>query len=172
MPLKIEEMTKQAAKSPDESAVTMTQLILPEHTNALGTAFGGTIMAWIDVACAIAAGKHAREQVVTASVDALHFLNPGKLGHVVHITATVNHAFKTSMEVGVRADAEDMKTGCRTHLVSAYLTFVALDQAGKPIPVPGLKPGTEIEKQRAENAVIRKESRVKLAKDLKAAALD
>ena len=89
-----------APKSPNESSVKMTELVLPSDTNALGTIFGGKVMAWIDIAAAMAAGRHARRSVVTASIDALHFLAPIKLGHFVHINAMVNYTSRTSMEVG------------------------------------------------------------------------
>src|SRR6478672_10617826 len=88
-------------KEPSESSVTMTEIVLPSHTNALGTIFGGQIVSWVDIAGAIAAGRHARRTVVTASIDALHFVSPVKVGHVVHIRASVNFAGRTSMEVGV-----------------------------------------------------------------------
>src|SRR3954468_6044039 len=91
-----------AGKFPKESSVTMTEIVLPSDTNALGSIFGGKVMSWIDIAGAIAAGRHARRVVVTASIDALHFLAPIKLGHIVHIRARVNFVHKTSMEVGVR----------------------------------------------------------------------
>ena len=123
------------SKSPTESEVMMTELVLPQHTNALGTIFGGVVMSWIDIAGAIAAGKHARCSVVTASIDALHFIAPIKLGHVVEIKATVNATGKTSMEVGVRVDSENLLTGEKFHNVSSYLTFVAIGADGKPHPV-------------------------------------
>ncbi|MDH4200856.1 MAG: acyl-CoA thioesterase [Spirochaetia bacterium] len=135
-------------KSPAESQVMMTETVLPHHTNALGNIFGGTVMSWIDIAGAIAAGKHARMPVVTASVDALHFIAPIKLGHVVELRASVNATGKTSMEVGVRVDSENLLTGERFHNVSAFLTFVALGNDGKPTVVPAIEPKTEKEIQR------------------------
>src|SRR3954452_2969526 len=95
-------------KHPRDSAVTMTELVLPSDANSLGTIFGGQIMSWIDIAAAIAAGKHARRVVVTASIDALHFLGPVKVGNVVYIQAQVNFASRTSMEVGVRVESEHL----------------------------------------------------------------
>src|SRR6476620_4054421 len=121
-------------KSPQDSSVIMTEIVLPSDTNALGTIFGGKIMSWIDIAGAIAAGRHSRRVVVTASIDALHFLAPVKVGHVVHIRARVNFASKTSMEVGIRVDSENPITGEMTHTSSAYATFVALDDHGRPTP--------------------------------------
>src|SRR3954463_4192872 len=96
-----------AGKPPGDSAVIMTEMVLPSDTNALGTIFGGKVMSWIDIAAAIAAGRHARRVVVTASIDALHFVAPIKLGHVVHIRAMVNYAARTSMEIGVRVESEN-----------------------------------------------------------------
>src|SRR3954466_1315189 len=139
-------------KPPRESQVTMTEIVLPSHTNALGTIFGGQIMSWIDIAGAIAAGRHARRVVVTASIDALHFLAPVKLGHVVHIRAQVNFASRTSMEVGVRVDSENPITGEMTHTSTAYATFVALDDHGRPTGIPTVLPETPIERRRFEEA--------------------
>ena len=154
-------------KSPTESAVIMTELVLPQHTNALGSIFGGVVMSWIDIAAAISAGKHARSSVVTASIDALHFIAPIKLGHVVELKSCVNVTGRTSMEIGVRVDSENQLTGERFHNVSAYLTFVAVDPNGKPIPVPAILPGTEAEKRRYQSALHRRASRVALAATLK-----
>jgi acyl-CoA hydrolase len=145
----------------------MTEIVLPSHANALGTIFGGRIMSWIDIAGAIAAGRHARRVVVTASIDALHFVAPVKVGHVVHIRAAVNYAGKTSMEVGVRVDSENPITGAMNHTSTAYLTFVALDDNGRPSAVPPVLPETPEEKRRYEQAKTRRESRMKLAEELK-----
>ena len=159
-------MTKLNPKTPSESSVLMTELVLPVHTNSHGSIFGGTVMSWIDIAAAIASGKHSRKSVVTASVDALHFIAPIKLGNVVTIRAEVNRAFKTSMEVGVRVDSEDWRDGKSCHNVSAYVTFVALDENDKPTAVPPISPQTDEEKRRFEEAQKRKESRLALKKDL------
>ena len=158
---------KLAPKSPDESAVTMTEIVLPQHTNALGSIFGGTVMSWIDIAGAICAGKHARSDVVTASIDALHFIQPIKLGYHVELKASVNYTGTTSMEVGVRVDTENPKTGERFHNVSAYLTFVAVGSDGKAIPVPPVAPVTDAQKRRNQAALLRRQSRMQLAQQLK-----
>jgi len=155
------------SKSPTESAVTMTEMVLPTHTNALGSIFGGVVMSWIDIAAAIAAGRHARKAVVTASVDALHFIAPIRLGHVVQIRAIVNFSARTSMEVGVRVDSENPLTGKMIHNVSAYTTFVAVDSHGKPTAIPKLVPKTTDEKRRFAAAEARRKSRVELAAHLK-----
>jgi acyl-CoA hydrolase len=154
-------------KSPNESLVIMTELVLPSHTNALGTIFGGQIMSWVDIAAAISAGRHSRRSVVTASIDALHFLAPVRLGHYVHIRASVNFASRTSMEVGVRVDSENPITGEITHCSTAYTTFVALDDHGRPTPIPPIIPSTADEKRRFEAAKKRREARVTLAETLK-----
>jgi acyl-CoA hydrolase len=145
----------------------MTEIVLPSDTNALGTIFGGKIMSWIDIAGAIAAGRHARRIVVTASIDALHFVAPVKLGHYVHIRALVNYAGRTSMEVGVRVDSENPLTGERVHTSTAYTTFVALDDHGRPAEVPPILAETPDEKRRFEAAKLRREARMRLAEDLK-----
>ena len=156
-----------SAKPARDSSVTMTEIVLPTHANALGSIFGGQVMSWIDIAAAIAAGRHARKVVVTASIDALHFVAPIKVGHVVHIRAMVNFASRTSMEVGVRVDSEDPITGESHHTAKAYLTFVALDQHGRPTPVPQVLAETQDEKRRYEEAKKRREARVRLAEELK-----
>lgn len=154
-------------KPPEESSVIMTEIVLPSESNALGTVFGGRIMSWIDIAGAIAAGRHARKIVVTASIDALHFLTPVKVGHVVLIQARVNFASNTSMEVGVRVDSENPITGERTHTSTAYTTFVALDENGCPSPVPPVIPQSPTDHRRFEEATKRRAARMHLARELK-----
>ncbi len=124
-------------------------------------------MSWIDIAAAIASGKHSRSAVVTASIDALHFIAPIRLGHFVELKATVNYTGKSSMEVGVRVDSQHPLTGEKFHNVSAYLTFVALDANGKPVPVPPLLIQSETEKRRFHAASLRRASRIALAEELK-----
>ncbi|RME86302.1 MAG: acyl-CoA thioesterase [Caldilineae bacterium] len=153
----------QAAPPPkraSESFVEMTQLVLPSHTNPLGTAFGGQIMAWIDICAGIAAQRHARQIAVTASMDDLHFRSPIRIGEVVILKAQVNRAFHTSMEVGVRVEAENPLTGERRHCSSAYLTFVAIDAEGNRVPIPQLIPETENQKRRYEEAAERRRIRL------------
>src|SRR5690349_23006323 len=115
-----------------QSRVEMTEIVLPGHTNQLGTIFGGQLMAWIDIAGSIAAARHAHGVCVTASIDALHFVAPVRIGQHVCIYACVNATGRTSMEVGCRLDAEDPDTGAHTHVATCYLTFVAIDKQGKP----------------------------------------
>lgn len=154
------------AKPVAASQVIMTQLVLPSHTNSLGTIFGGTIMSWIDIAAAIAAQRHSNKEVVTASVDRLDFVAPVYKGWVVNLKASVNYTSKTSMEVGVRVDAENPKTGETFHTASAYCTFVALGSNGKPIEIPHLILETDEDKRRYEQAQKRRE--VRLANKAKA----
>lgn len=118
-------------------------------------------MEWIDMAGAIVATRHCRRVAVTASVDALHFISPLKLGDIVVIKAAVNYIHRTSMEIGVRIEAEDPKTGNRRHTVSAYSTFVALDDQGCPVPVPDLLCETADEKRRFEEGKRRREERLR-----------
>ncbi len=165
--MKIMSKSNPVGKPPSESAVIMTEMVLPPDTNSLGTIFGGKIMNWIDIAAAIAASKHARRTVVTASIDALHFLRPVKVGQIVYIRAMVNFVSRTSMEVGVRLDSENLITGERTHTATAYTTFVALDDHGQPTPVPPAIPETQEEKRRFREAKKRREARIQLAKELK-----
>jgi acyl-CoA hydrolase len=143
------------------SEVIMTQLVLPIHTNALHTVFGGTVMSWIDISAAIAAQRHSQKDVVTASIDELHFLAPIYLGWVVNLKAAVNFVSKTSMEVGVRVESENPKTGERFHTASAYLTFVCLGSNGKPTAMPPLVLKTNEEIRRNREAQIRREERLK-----------
>lgn len=145
-----------------ESKVTMTEIVLPQHTNALGTIFGGTVVSWIDICAAIAAQRHCRKAVVTASIDALQFVAPVLQGWVVNLKASVNYAGKTSMEVGVRVDAENPKTGETFHTASAYLTFVALGPDMKPTPVPPVLPETPDEIRRYNEAQVRRKNRLAL----------
>ena len=148
------------AKSISASTVTMTQLVLPSHTNSLGSIFGGTVMSWIDICGAIAAQRHSKSEVVTASIDELHFVAPVYKGWVVNLKASVNFVAKTSMEVGVRVDAENPKTGETFHTASAYLTFVAIGSDGRPNIVPQLLLQNEIEKRRFDEARLRRKHRL------------
>jgi acyl-CoA hydrolase len=141
--------------------VTMTEMVLPSHTNSLKSVFGGVIMSWIDIAAAISAMRHARRPVVTASIDALNFVAPVYVGWIVNLKASVNFVSRTSMEVGVRLDAENPIEGKRFHVASAYLTFVALDDKGKPLQVPPLKLEGDDQIRRHAAAKRRRELRLK-----------
>jgi len=130
-------------------------MVLPGDTNSLGTAFGGKIMQWIDVAAAVAARRHAGGVAVTMSMDSLTFHRPIRLGDVVVLRSSVNRVWRTSMEVGVRVDSEP-EAGPRVHAASAYLTFVAVDPSGRPRPVAPLAPETPEEHRRCEDAARRR----------------
>ena len=139
----------------------MTQIVLPEHTTARGTIFGGQVAAWIDICGAIAAQRFCRRQVVTASIDELIFLHPIQRGHIAVFQAIVNAAWGSSMEVGVTVDGEDPLTGIRTRTSTATLTFVALNADGSRIPVPQLVPDTEGGKDREAEANARRARRLR-----------
>ena len=139
----------------------MTQLVLPEHTNAMGTIFGGQVAAWIDVCGAIAAQRFCRRQVVTASIDELVFHNPIQRGHIAIFRASVNAAWTHSMEVGVRVEGEDPLTGIRTNTSTAYLTFVALEADGSRALVPVLLVDGDDESRRRDAANNRRAIRLK-----------
>jgi len=148
------------------SRVEMTEIVLPGHTNQLGTIFGGQLMAWIDIAGSIAAARHAHCVCVTASIDALHFVAPVKLGQHVRIVACVNSTGRTSMEVGARLESEEPTTGARSHVATAYMTFVAVDEQRQPRPVPNVIPESDDEKRRFHAAELRRASRLALKADL------
>jgi len=143
-----------------QSQVIMTEMVLPQHTNSLGSIFGGVIMSWIDIAAAIAAARHCQRQVVTASIDALNFVAPVYQGWIVNLKASVNYVSRTSMEIGVRVDAENPVERKTFHTASAYLTFVALDKSGKPVMVPPVQPESAEEKRRYKAAEQRRKIRL------------
>jgi len=138
----------------------MTEMVLPNHTNRLGNLLGGQLMHWMDICAAIAAFRHTNKVCVTASVDELNFLHPIKEGEVVILHGSVNRAFRTSVEVGVKVTAEDLLTGERKHANTAYLTFVAIDDKGKPVEVPPIRPETKHEKRRYVDAARRRAQRL------------
>ncbi len=141
--------------------VETAQVVLPSHTNAMGTLFGGVLMQWIDVAAAIAAARHARGPVVTASMDRLHFLRPVRAEEFVIVRAEVSYSARTSMEVEVAVEAEDPWTGERASTTHALLTFVALDEHGRPRVVPPLVTETASERKRFTEAVRRRRARLR-----------
>lgn len=150
----------QPGRAPRESLVTKTEIVLPSDANALGTVFGGRVMEWIDIAAAIAAGRHCRSVVVTASMDDLHFLAPIKVGDVVVLQAQVNYTARTSLEVEVEVFSEHRESGERKQCCHAWLTFVALDDDGKPTTVPPLLPETKDERRRWQDAEERRRIRL------------
>ena len=136
-------------------------MVLPGLTNVHGTIFGGILMQWIDGAAGISAARHSGGLVVTASMDRLHFLRPARLGDVVIVQAQVNFAAHTSMEVGVRVFAENQLTRTRVQATRAYLTFVAVDDQGRPREVPKLAPETEDDRRRFRQASARRAVRLR-----------
>jgi acyl-CoA hydrolase len=135
-----------------ESESEYSELALPNDANGLGNLLGGKIMHLVDLAAAIAAMKHCRNACVTASVDHMDFIHPVRIGQLVRLRASVNRAFRTSMELGVKVWVEDLLTGAEKHVSSAYLTFVSIDAAGQGVPVPPVIPETDEEKRRYEEA--------------------
>ena len=147
-------------KSVHETSVTMAQVMLPQDANPAGNVHGGVIMKLIDTAAAVVAGRHARSNTVTASIDRLDFLGPVFVGDLLFLKASMNMAGKTSMELGVRVEAENLVSGEVRHTSSAYLTFVALDENGKPKLVPPLILETDDERRRNEEAAMRRRMRL------------
>jgi acyl-CoA hydrolase len=150
------------ALSPAASRCVMTQIVMPEHTNGMaGVMFGGVMMQWIDVCAGVAAMRHAGGSVVTASIDRLDFLHPVHVGEVVILQAQVNYASRTSMEVGCRVETEEMAARTRHYTTKAYLTFVAVDAAGKPRPVPDLVLVDDEDRRRHAEAARRRDDRLR-----------
>ena len=147
-----------------DSYVVMHELILPNDTNNLNTVFGGKVMQYMDLCAAMSAYKFARTAVVTASVDRLDFLAPARVGDMLILKSSVNYSHNSSMEVGVRIDAENVKTGKRRHTASAYLTFVSLDEKGKPKKVNDIIPKSENEERRYEEGKVRHAQRLERLK--------
>ena len=143
-----------------ESRSEYIQVALPNDANTLGNVLGGYIMLLVDLCGGLAAWRHARRPVVTASIDHMSFLYPVHVGQVLILKSSVNRVFQTSMEVGVKVWVEDRNTGKVDHTSSAYLTFVALDENGKPTAVPSVIPESEEEDRRYEEAGRRRERRV------------
>ena len=141
-------------------------MVLPGHANALDSVFGGQVAAWIDICAAVSAQRFARRAVVTASIDELHFLRPIRIGMVVVLQSMVNEAWRTSMEVGVRVEAEDPRSGDRIHCCTAYLTFVALDASGRPTPLPELARSDDPDaSRRAREARARRDHRLAMREE-------
>jgi acyl-CoA hydrolase len=149
-----------SAKTVKESQHESSELMMPQDANNLGHIFGGVILSLMDKTAAICAFRHSRASVVTASIDRVDFREPIHLGDLVILKASVNYVGRTSMEVGVRVEAEELLTGRRRHTNSCYLTFVAVDRAGRPVAVPGLIPETPDEKRRFEAARERRARRL------------
>jgi acyl-CoA hydrolase len=145
-----------------ESATEYTEVALPTDANPLGNLLGGKVMHVVDLAGALAAMRHSRCPVVTASMDHMNFLHPIRIGQLLILRSSVNRVFRTSMEVGVKVLAEDLTTGETKHTCSAYLTFVALDHGGRRVQIPPVIAETEDERRRFEEAGRRREYRLAL----------
>jgi acyl-CoA hydrolase len=153
-----------ATLTPTSTRCVMTQIVMPGHTNGgAGVLFGGVLVEWIDVCAGVAAMRHAGGAVVTASIDRLDFMVPVRLGDVVVLHAQVNYARRTSMEVGCRVETEDVRTRERRYTTKAYLTFVAVDGAGRPRAIPPLELETDDDRRRFEQGERRRHERLRAA---------
>src|SRR5215467_3392566 len=152
-------MRRPRGKRPSESEMTTARLMMPTDANVLGNVFGGAIMRYMDEIAAIVAVRHAGKNVVTASIDRMNFYAPVYVGDLLIMKAAVNYVGTTSMEIGVRIEAQDPKTRKGTHTGSCYLTYVALNEGGKPTPIPPLIPTTNAEKRRFSEALARRRLR-------------
>lgn len=144
--------------------VLMTEIVMPQHTNPIGVIFGGVIMSWIDIASAIAAGRHCKTHVATASIDAIQFIQPIHLGWIVTIRASINRVWNSSMEIGLHLSAENPLAEEEHHSASAYVTMVALDDNGKPVKIPDIVIETAEGKRRYLQAGERRAQRLKAKK--------
>ncbi len=160
-------MTDTAGKAPNESAVEARYLVMPEQANPQGTAFGGAIVAWIDMVAAMTAQRHCGCEVVTAGIDSLVFKEPIRIGDQVVLKAAVNYVSRSSMEVGVQVTRENPFTGERRVATTAHLTLVALDANGRPTRAPALLPQTPDELERFEHAKVRVQARKDLLRALR-----
>lgn len=150
-------------KSPRDSAIEQNVYkVFPNDLNSKYTVFGGLVMSLCDRTALIVAERHSGRPCVTAAVDSLQFLAPARAGETLVIKAAVNRSWRSSMEIGVRVAAEDPLTGEHRHVVSAYLTFVALDADGRPAGVPALEPKSSVEKRRHREAGARRNARLAL----------
>ncbi len=147
-------------KTVSQSRITIAQLMQPEHANNLGNVHGGWIMKLVDDAGALACMRHAQRRVVTVAIDSMIFRHPIRIGDLVQLTAEVTNVGRTSMEVEVHVDAENPITGVTTHTNTAYLVYVALDDQGKPVPVPPLVAETDEERRRQREALERQARRL------------
>lgn len=158
--------TPLVAKRPDESVTTMTEYVLPTHANVLGNVFGGQVLAWIDLCAAICAQRHMRRIAITAGIDELSFERSIKVGQVVHVSARVTAAFRTSLEIVALVEGEDPLTGERWPCVTAFVTFVGVDDDRKPVPIPPLLLETDHDQALAEAAAERRAHRLEKRKRL------
>ena len=151
---------KPAAKTCSESKATMSELMMPNMANNVGNVFGGVVLSLVDRVAAVAAIRHARQTCVTVSFDRVDFHEPIYVGELVIANSSVNFVGNTSMEIGVRIEAENLVTGNKRHTNSCYVTFVAIDESGKPVPVPGIIAETDEEHRRCTAARDRRRRRM------------
>ena len=147
-------------KTVQETAIVVSHFVTPQDANYYGNVHGGVTMRMIDDAGGVVAARHAHGNTVTASVDRIDFHNPAFVGEILTLKASLNHVGRTSMEVGVRVETENIMTGEKRHIASAYLTYVALDNNRKPVEVPPVIPESELEKLRYNQALNRRELRL------------
>jgi acyl-CoA hydrolase len=159
-------------RTPAESASEMTELILPNDTNTLGNLLGGRIMHFIDLVGAMAAYRHSRTHIVTASIDHIDFIAPVHVGDLLILKSRLNRAFSSSMEAGVTVWVENTIAGTQRHVASAFLTFVAIDPQGRPVAVPQLQPETEEEMRNYEDAGRRREHRKQVRSESKRRSME
>jgi acyl-CoA hydrolase len=150
---------KPQARTVASTQSEMNEIVLPNDTNTLGHLLGGRLMHFIDLTGALAAYRHARTHVVTAAMDHIDFIRPVHLGDLVTLKSSVNRAFNSSLEVGVKVWAENTRTGAVVHVASAYLVFVAIDEQGKPVRIPAAVPETADEQRRYADALLRRKHR-------------
>jgi acyl-CoA hydrolase len=151
---------KRVERKVSESKTVLSRVMMPQDANLAGNVFGGTILKMVDEAAYVAATRHARMNIVTASVDRMHFLSPVRIGDLVTLRANVNAVWHSSMEIGVRVEAEDPRTGEKRHTGSSYLTVVALGPSGKPAEMPGLALETDEDQRRNREAMRRRARRI------------
>ncbi len=157
-------MTKSDKKTVAASRSVMNRLVMPEDTNTFGTLMGGVLMHWMDMCAAISARRHSNSYAMTVTVDRIRFISPVRLGEVVNIESEVTRTFRSSMEVGLRVIAENLKTGEKRLCTSTYFSFVAVDSEGHSLTVPEIVPETERQKQRYRDAEMRRAARLEDAR--------
>ena len=152
-------MVHSSGKKVSESSMVTSRLLIQTDANVMGNVFGGAIMRYMDEIAGIVAFRHAGRNCVTASIDRMNFWAPAYVGNILILKASVNYVGRTSMEVGVRIEAQDWKTGKVSHTGSCYLTFIALDSRGRPTPVPKLNLETDEERRRFKEGLTRRKLR-------------
>lgn len=161
------EPKKVKSKKVSDSAIVTFRLMMPTDANIMGNVFGGSIMKYADEVAAMVAFRHAEKNCVTASIERMNFYEPVYVGNILILKASVNYVGNTSMEIGVRIEAQDLKTGKIVHTGSCYITYVALDEKGRPTPIPKIVPETPEEIRRYNEALRRRKMREKELKSFK-----